>query len=87
MFLWPECEYLVMDVAEKYFVKLRADKLNRSKIISNQHEVYKQTQALKSIHVDKEREAQILQSVRTIPSTCWWKNHGTKCNCSDVTGQ
>jgi hypothetical protein len=71
MFLSPECEYVVMDVVEKYFVKLGADKLNLSKIISNQHQVYEQTQALKSIHVDKECEAQILQSVRTIPSTCW----------------
>jgi hypothetical protein len=44
IFLLSEHEYLLMDVAKQYFARLRADKLNSIKIVSNKHRICKQTQ-------------------------------------------
>lgn len=59
-----------MDIAEQYFVRLRADKLGICKPISSRHCVCRLTQPLQLAHLDKECEAHMLQAVRTVPSTC-----------------
>ena len=69
IFLLPEREYLLMYTAKHYFAKLRADELNNYKLISSRHRVCKQTQPLQITHIDDECEAQMLQAIRTIPST------------------
>ena len=69
-FLLPEREYLLMDTAKKYFARLRADELNSCKLVSSRHRVCRQSQPLQLTHLDEECEAQILQALRTIPSTC-----------------
>ena len=69
-FLLPEREYLLMDTAKQYFARLRADELTNCKSISSRHRVSRQTQPLQLTHLDEECEAQMLQAVRTIPSTC-----------------
>jgi len=70
IFLLPEREYLLMNTAKKYFARLRADELTNCKSISGRHRVCRQTQPLHLTHLDDECEAQMLQAVRTIPSTC-----------------
>ena len=65
-----EREYLLMDVAKQYFTRLRTDELHNCKTISSRHRVCRQTQPVQLTHLDEEREAQMLQCVRTIPSTC-----------------
>ena len=70
IFLLPECEYLLMDTAKQYFARLRADELASCKSISSRHRVCKQNQPLQLTHLDEEWEAQMLQAVRTILSTC-----------------
>ena len=69
-FLLPEREYLLMDTAKQYFARLKADELASCKSISSRHRVCKQNQPLQLTHLDEECEAQMLQAVRTIPSTC-----------------
>ena len=69
IFLSPESECLLMDTAKQYFARLRADELNNYKLISSRHRVCKQTQPLQITHIDDECEAQMLQAIRTIPST------------------
>jgi len=59
-----------MGTAKHYFARLRADELNNFKLIGSRHRVYKQTQPLQLTHLDEECEAQMLQAIRTIPSTC-----------------
>jgi hypothetical protein len=59
-----------MDVAKQYFTRLRADELNICKTVSSRHRVCRQTQPVQLTHLDDECEAQMLQGVRTIPSTC-----------------
>jgi len=51
-------------------VRLRADELANCKSISSRHRVCRQTQPLQLTHLYDECEAQMLQAVRTIPSTC-----------------
>ena len=70
IFLSPESECLLMDTAKQYFARLRADELTNCKLISIRHRVCKQTQPLQLTHLDDECEAQMLQAIRTIPSTC-----------------
>jgi len=43
IFLLPEHEYLVMDIAKQYFARLRANKLTNFKSISSWHHVWRQT--------------------------------------------
>jgi hypothetical protein len=59
-----------MDTAKQYFARLRADELANCKSISSRHRVCRQNQPLQLAHLDEECEAQMLQDVRTIPSTC-----------------
>ena len=70
IFLLPEREYLLTDTAKQYFARLRAEELTNCKSISSQHRVCNQTQPLQLTHLNDECEAQMLQAVRTIPSTC-----------------
>jgi hypothetical protein len=70
IFLLAEREYLLMDVAKQYVTRLHADKLNNCKTVSSRHRVCRQTQPVQLTHLDEECEAQMLQGVRTITSTC-----------------
>jgi len=70
IFLLPEREYLLMDTAKQYFARLKADELANCKSISSRRRVCRQTQPLQLTHLDDGYEAQMLQAVRTIPSTC-----------------
>jgi hypothetical protein len=69
IFLLPEREYLLMDVAKQYITRLRTDELNNCKTTSSRHRVCRQSHPIQLIHLDEECEAQMLQGVRTIPST------------------
>jgi hypothetical protein len=69
IFLLPEREYLLMNTAKLYCARLKADEITNCKSLSSRQRVCKQTQSLQLTHLDDECEAQILQAVRTIPST------------------
>jgi len=59
-----------MDTAKQYFARLRADDLTNCKSISYRYRACKQTQLIQLTNLDDECEAQMLQAVRTFPSTC-----------------
>jgi hypothetical protein len=65
----PDREYL-MDVAKQYYARLRAGKIKECKLISPYHRVCKQSHPIQLAHVHKECEVDMLQSIRTIPSSC-----------------
>jgi hypothetical protein len=69
-FIFPDREYLLMDVAKQYYAQLRADELKECKLVSPYHRVCKQNHPIQLVHVHEECEVDMLQSIRTIPSSC-----------------
>jgi hypothetical protein len=69
-FIIPDREYLLMDVAKQYYARLRADEIKECKLISPYHRVCKQSHPIQLAHVHEECEVDMLQSIRTIPSSC-----------------
>jgi hypothetical protein len=70
MFILPEHEYLLMDIAKQYYARLKVDKINECKLISSYHRVCKQNNPVQIMHLHEECEVEMLQSIRTIPSSC-----------------
>jgi hypothetical protein len=69
-FIVPEREYLLMDVAKRYYTKLKVSELKDCKLISYHHRICKQTGPVQIIHLHEQCEVEILQSARTIPPSC-----------------
>jgi hypothetical protein len=60
-----------MDVAKQYYARLRADKFKECKLMDYNHRLCKQNYPLQVKHVNEECEAESLQSIRSIPSSCY----------------
>jgi len=69
-FIIPEPEYLLMDVAKRYYTKLKVSELKECKLISYHHRICKQTGPVQRAHLHEECEGEMLQSARTIPPSC-----------------
>jgi hypothetical protein len=69
-FIMPECEYLLMDVAKRYYARLRVDEIKDCKSISNYHLVCKQNHPVQITHLNEECEAEMLQPIRSVPTSC-----------------
>ena len=65
--LLPEHEYLLPNTAKQYFASLRAEELTN---LRQWAVLFAGTQPIQLTHLDKECKAQMLQAIRTIPSTC-----------------
>jgi len=61
-FIVPEREYLLMDVAKKYYTKLKVSELKDCKLISYHHRICKQTSPVQITHLHEECEVEMLQS-------------------------
>jgi hypothetical protein len=70
IFIQPEHDYLLMDTVKRYFTKLGVDEINGCKTASNVHNICKQSQPVKLIHLDEECEAHMLEHIRSIPAFC-----------------
>lgn len=69
-FILPEREYLLMNVAKQYYARLKVDEIKECKLISSYHRVCKQNNTLQITHLHEECEVEMLQAIRTIPSSC-----------------
>jgi len=69
-FIIPEREYLLMDVAKRYYARLKVNEIKECKIINSYHRVCKQNNPVHISQLHEECEVEMLQSVRTIPSSC-----------------
>jgi hypothetical protein len=69
-FILPQREYLLMDIAKQYYVRLKVDEIKECKLISSNHRVCKQNSPVQATHLHEECEVEMLQSIRTIPSCC-----------------
>jgi len=69
-FILPECEYLLMDTAKRYYAKLRVNEFEECKLITLRHRVCKQNSPVQLTHLHEECEVEMLQSLRAIPSSC-----------------
>ena len=69
-FILPEREYLLMDVAKQYYVRFRVDEIKECKLIDSYHRLCKQNHPVQVTHLHEEYEVEMLQSVRTIPTSC-----------------
>lgn len=61
-FIVPEREYLLMDVAKRYYTKLKVSELKDCKLISYHHRICKQTGPVQITHLHEECEVEMLQS-------------------------
>jgi len=66
----PEHEYLLMDTAKWYYAKLRVNEITECKLITTRHRVCKQSNPVHLTHLHEECEVEMVQSLRTIPSSC-----------------
>ena len=69
-FILPEREYPLMDIAKQYYVRLKADEIKECKLISSYHRVCRQNNPVRVTYLHEECEVEMLQSIRTIPSSC-----------------
>jgi hypothetical protein len=69
-FILPGCEYLLMEVAKQYYVRLKVDEIKECKLINSYHRVCKQNSPVQVTHLCEECEVEMLQSIRTVPSSC-----------------
>jgi ribosomal protein L10 len=69
-FIIPEREYLLMDVAKRYYARLKVNEIKECKLINAYHRVCKQNNPVHISQLHEECEVEMLQSVRTIPSSC-----------------
>ena len=69
-FILPERKYLLMDTAKRYYAKLRVNEFKECKLITVRHRVCKQNSPVQLTHLHEECEVEMLQSIRTIPSSC-----------------
>ena len=69
-FIVSKREYLLMDVSKRYYARLKDSELTECKLISSHYRVYKQNNPMQLTHLHEECEVEMLQSIRTIPSSC-----------------
>ena len=69
-FILPEREYLLMDVAKRYYARLKVNEIKECKIISSHYRVCKQNSPVQITHLHEECEVEMLQSIRSIPPSC-----------------
>ena len=70
IFIQPEHDYLLMDTAKRFFTRLGVDEVNECKTLRKVQMVCKQTQPVQLTHLDEECEAQLVQTLNSIPSSC-----------------
>jgi len=68
-FILPESEYLLMDVAIRYYARLKVNEIKECKIINSYHRMCKQNNPVHISQLHEECAVEMLQSVRTIPSS------------------
>ena len=59
-----------MDTAKRYFTKLGVDEIHEGKTINKDLKICKQTQPVQLTHLDEVCEAQMIEPIRSIPSSC-----------------
>jgi len=59
-----------MDVAKRYYAKLKVSELKECKLISSRYRICKQNNPVQITHLYGECEVEMLQSVRKIPPNC-----------------
>jgi hypothetical protein len=69
-FILPEREYLLMDVAKQYYARLTASEFKECKLMDSSHRLCKQNYPVQVKHADEACEAELLQSMRSIPASC-----------------
>jgi hypothetical protein len=69
IFILPEREYLLMDTAKRYYIKLGINEFKDCKLITLHHRVCKQSGPVQLTHLHEECEVEMLQSLRAIPSS------------------
>jgi len=69
-FILLEREYLLMDVAKRYYARLKVNKIKECKLINSHYRVCKQNNQVQITHLYEECEVEMLQSIRTILSSC-----------------
>jgi len=69
-FILPEREYLLMDVAKRYYAMVKVNEIKECKPISFYHTVCKQNNPVQTAQLHEECEVEMLQSIRTIRSSC-----------------
>ncbi|PNF29812.1 hypothetical protein B7P43_G10072 [Cryptotermes secundus] len=69
-FILPEREYLLMDIAKQYYARLRVHEFKECKLMATNHRLCGQNYPVQVKHVNEECEAELLQSIRNIPSSC-----------------
>jgi hypothetical protein len=62
-----EHEYLLMDVAKQYSVKLRVLEFEEHKLLNSCHRVWKQSNNVQLTHLQEECEVEMLQLLEAIP--------------------
>jgi hypothetical protein len=70
VFIQPEHEFLIMDTAKRFFSRLGAEDVKECKTLSKGQLICKQTQPVQLTHLDEECEAQMIQTISTIPPSC-----------------
>ena len=69
-FILPERQYLLMDVAKRYYTMIKVNEIKECKLISSYHRVCKQNNPVQIAQLHEECEVEMLQSIGTIPSGC-----------------
>jgi hypothetical protein len=59
-----------MDVAKRYYARLKVNEIKECKIINSHYRVCKQNNPIQITHLHEECEVEMLQSIRTIPFSC-----------------
>jgi hypothetical protein len=59
-----------MDVAKQYYARLTAGEFKECKLMDSSHILCKQNYPVQVKHADEECEAELLQSMRSIPASC-----------------
>jgi hypothetical protein len=68
-FIFPEHEYLLMNVAKQYYARLRVDEIKECKQINTYHMVCKQNNPVQTTQLHEEYKVEMLQSIRNIRSS------------------
>jgi len=70
IFIQPEQDYLLMNTAKRYFIKLGVDEIHECTTISKDLKICKQTPPVELTHLDEVCEAQMIEPIRSIPASC-----------------
>jgi len=69
-FILPEHEYLLMDVAKRYYASLKVNEIKECELINSPYRVCRQNSPLQITHLHEECKVEMLQSIRSIPPSC-----------------